>query len=334
MKPLTENLIRPAQLMADQRMAFLTDVGRLLSRCNEFISVDCPACGSGESSPRFEKNGFSYVECCQCQTLYINPRPSAQLLQWFYQGSANYKYWNEVIFPVSESARLEHIFVPRIERLLGLCRKYDVNNGALIEIGAGFGTFCAELQKRKVFSRVVAVEPVPGLADTCRGRGLEVLPHVVEEIPNGYEGMFDVVASFEVIEHLFSPGLFIKQAGRLLKPGGLMLLTCPNGKGFDIECLGNQSDTVDHEHLNYFNPQSISSLLNDCGFKVLEIVTPGRLDTELVRNKILAGVFDVSGQPFLKKVLMDDWERLGNAFQQFLADNQLSSNLWVAASRL
>lgn len=209
MSTLTEQDIRPVELMAKQRIAALTDVGRMLSKCSEFVHVDCPACGANNSIPKFEKNGISYVECNACQTFYVNPRPPSEVLDWFYRGSPNYAYWNEVIFPASEAARLERIFVPRVDRLLELCSKYEVRTNAILEIGAGFGTFCAEVNRRNVFARVVAVEPTPDLAKTCRARGLEVLELPVEQIQLGAAELFDVVASFEVIEHLFAPVDFV-----------------------------------------------------------------------------------------------------------------------------
>lgn len=333
MSTLTEQDIRPVQLMAKQRIAALTDVGRMLSRCSEFVQVDCPACGANDQTPKFEKNGIAYVECKGCQTFYVNPRPPSDVLDWFYRGSPNYAYWNEVIFPASETARLERIFVPRVDRLFELCSKYEVKTNAILEIGAGFGTFCTEVKKRNIFDRVVAVEPTPDLAKTCRGRGLEVLELPVEQIQLGDNELFDVVASFEVIEHLFAPKDFVGHMTRLLKPGGIMMLACPNGLGFDIETLGAASNTVDHEHLNYFNPKSLAGLLAQSGLELLESFTPGKLDAELVRNKILLGEFDVSKQPFLKKILVDEWGQLGAAFQDFLVQQGLSSNMWIVARK-
>jgi len=330
---LTEQDIRPREIMAKQRVAAVTDVGRMLSRYAEFTHVCCPACGSDAATPRFEKNGLEYVDCSRCRTFYVNPRPSPEVLDWFYRGSVNYAYWNEVVFPASEHARHQKIFVPRVDRLLELCRKYSTAHEALLEVGAGFGTFCAELKSRQVFDRVVAVEPTPDLARTCRNRGLEVLETSVERLDFEDSTSFDVVASFEVIEHLFAPKEFISQVARLLKPGGLLILTCPNGQGFDIEVLGTHSNTVDHEHLNYFNPQSLAGLLENCGMEVLESFTAGKLDADLVRNQILSGSFDVSAQPFLKRILMESWDTVGEPFQQFLIEHGLSSNMWMVAKR-
>ncbi|MGE0873752.1 MAG: class I SAM-dependent methyltransferase [Burkholderiales bacterium] len=317
--------------MAAQQAAILGDIVRLLSRKAEFVEVPCPACGSPEAFPRFGKRGFNYVECRGCRTMYMTPRPSPSVLEWLYRESENYAYWNKVIFPASEAARREKIFVPRVDRTLELCGKYGAGRGALLEIGAGFGTFCSELKARNAFDRIVAVEPTPDLAATCRRRGIEVIEQPVDRIDPAALGRFDVIASFEVIEHLFAPGTFVDDAARLLAPKGLLILTCPNGRGFDIETLGPLSSAVDHEHLNYFNPGSLGLLLGEHGLEVLECFTPGRLDAELVRNQAIAGAIDLSAQAFLRRVLIDDWDEIGEAFQDFLVQQGLSSNMWIVA---
>ena len=333
MTKLTEREIRPAELMAKQRVAAVTDIGRMLSRRAEFVTVPCPACGEEKSEPKFEKNSIQYVTCGSCDTFYVNPRPSPEVLEWFYRGSPNYAYWNDVIFPASESVRRQKVFVPRVDRVLELCKKYGVEARALLEVGAGFGTFCTEAKSRGVFERVVAVEPTPDLAATCRKRGLEVIEKPVEQIQLDEGQLFDLVANFEVIEHLFEPVGFVRHMARLLKPGGLLVLTCPNGQGFDVETLGTASDTVGHEHVNCFNPTSLSKMLTACGFDVLESFTPGKMDADLVRNKILEGKYSVENQPFLKKVLIESPDRLLEPFQEFLVQQGLSSNMWLVARR-
>ena len=334
MKKTTELGIRPPELIEDQKVFLRVDLGRLLSRYGKFVFVTCPACGEGKYTTKFEKNGIHYVECKSCETFYVNPRPPSDVLDWFYNNSSNYAYWNNVIFPTTEETRRKNIFVPRVDHLIGLCSKYEVEKKSLLEVGSGFGTFCEELKTRNIFERIVAVEPNADLAKTCRGKGIEVIEKPIENIQLGREDLFDVVANFEVIEHLFSPAKFVDSAVSLLKPGGLLMLTCPNGKGFDVETLGTVSNTVDHEHLNYFNQKSIGILLESKGLEVLESSTPGVLDAELVRNKILSGEFEISNQPFLKKVLIDEWDRLGGSFQDFLVEQGLSSNMWIVAQKV
>ena len=125
----------------------------------------------------------------------------------------------------------------------------------------------------------------------------------------------------------------LRRCGQLQGGGGVIILTCRNVKGFDIIVLQALSDTVDTEHLNYFHPASLSHLLTECSFEVLEVLTRGKLDAELVRKKILTGELDVSSRPFLKQVLVDEWKRVGDAFQQFLIANRRSSHMWLAAHK-
>ena len=45
------------------------------------------------------------------------------------------------------------------------------------------------------------------------------------------------------------------------------------------------------------------------------------------------GDFELSGQCFLRRLLLDDWERLGGPFQEFLAEHGLSSHMWLMARK-
>ena len=330
---LRESEIRPDHLKQGKVDAFAADIRRLLALKSEFVHVPCPACGSEKAKKIFEKYELTYVLCSNCETMYINPRPTPAILENYYTRSEHYAYWNSYIFPASEEARRRKIFGPRAERITDICRRNKVEGGVLLEVGAGFGTFCEEVRRLGLFREVIAVEPTPDLAETCRRRGLEVIEKPIQQIQLGADTI-DVVANFEVIEHVFSPQEFLRSCSNLLSPGGLFIVTCPNVKGFDIAVLQNHSNSVDVEHLNYFHPASLSHLVEKCGFEVLEVLTPGRLDAELVRKKILAGEVDVSMQPFLKRVLIDEWELLGDKFQLFLAENLLSSHMWLVAKKV
>ena len=332
MPTLKDDDIRPSGLMVDQAALFRSDVERLVAHAADFVTVSCPACTEPLSTPRFEKMGLSYVTCTSCSTTYTSPRPKPEHLREYYETSENYKYWATEIFPASEPARRARIFRPRVERILELCDRFDVEPDVLVEVGPGFGTFCEEVLSTQRFSRVLAVEPTPDLAEACRRRGIEVIERPVEEVDVSALPAVSVVASFETIEHLYEPESFVRACFSLLSPGGLLVLTCPNGQGFEVEELGVHADTVDAEHLNYFNPASLSALVSRVGFEPLETSTPGRLDAELVRKKALSGDWSTAS-PFLQRVLLDDWERLGPPFQDYLAANNLSSHMWLVARK-
>ena len=327
----SEEEIRPSEMMANKQRCVDADREYLLSRKSKWVEVVCPACQSKDSRFYGEKMGFVYVECMQCGTVYTNPRPSQKLLHDFYATSQNYEYWNRYIFPATEDVRRTRIFRPRAERVLEYCRNLGIKSHTLIEVGAGFGIFCEEVSKLSVFERIIALEPTPDLAETCRAKGLEVIELPVEKV--GEYEIADVVASFEVIEHLFSPRNFVEQCARLLRPGGLLVLTCPNVRGFDVATLGMLSNTFDHEHVNYFHTESLPALLKRCSFEIIDVRTPGQLDADIVRKHALDGALDLVEQPFLREVLVERWEELGQHFQSFLAANRLSSHMWVVGRK-
>ena len=329
---LSEKELCPDDLLAGQEAAFARDIARLHARKDEFVEVACPGCGGRHFAPAFEKFGFRFQRCGDCRTIYMSPRPSEALMADYYANSENYAYWAKYIFPASEPSRREKIHKPMLERVIAYCDRYRVPRGTLVEIGPGFGTFAALATESGSFETVLAVEPTPELADACRARGVTVIQKRIEEIADEIDGA-DVVVSFEVIEHLFAPAVFVAQCARLVRRGGLLVLSCPNGEGFDIEMLGPRALAVDAEHVNLFNPGSLGQLVVSSGFEVLEATTPGRLDAEFVREAALKGEIELGRDAFLKRVLVDEWDRLGWPFQQFLAAQGLSSHMCLAARR-
>jgi 2-polyprenyl-3-methyl-5-hydroxy-6-metoxy-1,4-benzoquinol methylase len=254
------------------------------------------------------------------------------MLTEHYQNSLTIEYWNENIYPVSEEVRRQKIFAPRAARVLELCQSFGVGNDLLIDLGAGFGTFLEELEKLGHFEETIAVEPSSKLAESCRLKNLTVQEELAENLE--LESLADVITNFELVEHLYCPMDFLKHCSRLLKPGGLLILTTPNALGFDLLVLGPHSDNIGApNHINYFNPRSLATLLNRAGFDVIETLTPGELDVDIVQNKIEANAFSLLDQPFLHEVLVENGAALKQAFQSFLADNKLSSHLWVVAKK-
>jgi 2-polyprenyl-3-methyl-5-hydroxy-6-metoxy-1,4-benzoquinol methylase len=308
------------------------DVEHILKYRDEFVDVACPVDGKTNTVWRFDKSGFRFVECTSCGTLFISPRPPAPRLAEFYSSARSFALFNSKIFPNSEDSRREFIFAPRARSVVDLCQQHLVSAPeTLLDIGAGFGTFCEEIQKLQFFKTVIAVEPSKDLAETCRNKGLNVIEEMVEDLK---VEAADVVVSFELIEHLFSPESFLRACAQVLAEQGLLILTTPNIHGFDLKVLGPLSENVDGpEHLNYFHSQSLGLLLEKCGFEVIESLTPGKLDAELVRKKVLAGEFDLSSQGFLEEVLINKWHQVGAAFQEFLAEQELSSHMWLVARK-
>ncbi len=91
---------------------------------------------------------------------------------------------------------------------------------------------------------------------------------------------FDVVTMFEVIEHLEDFPLVLSDAHKLLKPGGLLILSTPNSRMFWRPDL----DFPPH-HLSRFTPKSLASCVVRLGFTpLLSLEQTSTFD--LIRNYI------------------------------------------------
>jgi len=328
-----ENDIRPKELMKLKEPALEHDKCFLREKMSSFIYCHCPACKSSSSKLWGEKEGFRYVKCSECNTVYMNPRAPEKILKEFYKQSKNYEFWDKYIYPQTDLVRKEKIFRPRVERLIDLCKKYNVLAGTILEIGSGFGTFCETLAQYNFFNRIIAVEPTPDLANTCKNKGIETIESEIESSLPISEGSMDVIVNFEVIEHLADPNTFVSKASRYLKQGGLFICTCPNGESIGAFLLKENAKFVDHEHLNYFNPTSIKKLLKGHQLEVVEISTPGELDVDLLINYFQDHPDMLKENDFLRFMFSNINETKKSHFQSFIQQNNLSSCMWVVARK-
>lgn len=212
--------------------------------------------------------------------MYASPRPTVALLTEYYAQSDNYEVWAEEIFPASESVRIVTAR-ERAATLAAWMTRTGCGHEALIDIGAGFGTFLRAAQEQNLCRTVAAIEPTSALAACLTDFHNYKMP--IEAVTDEQPGqLYDVVTAFEVIEHLFSPSRLATAARTLLRPGGLLMLTCPNAASLEVQVKGAESAALDVEHLNIFTPKGLTILLEAHGFEVLEWTTPGKLDAELL----------------------------------------------------
>ena len=305
------------------------DVARFIDY-NSLEEINCPCCGKNNFRFEFVKTGFRYVSCKACSTLFVNPRPSPNILKSLYSNSASSNFWvNEFFKPVTE-ARREKIFKPRAEfigKLISKEKKLIIG-----DIGSGFGLFLWELKKILPGNRYIAIEPSLAMSRICKKNGLETIYGYFEGISNKKHQKFDLLTGFELFEHLFDPAVFLNKAYSMLKPQGFLFLTTLNGQGFDILLLWEKSKSLSPPvHLNFFNPGSIKILLERSGFDVLEVSTPGQLDWDIV--ECAAKEKDIDLEKFWNFLAKKGSRAAKEQLQDWLCRNNLSSHMRIVARR-
>lgn len=147
----------------------------------------------------------------------------------------------------------------------------DIPLGAhLCEPGCGRGDFLARTIAERGVS-ALGLELNAEAARAAHARGLPVQVQSLESVAAERPGQFDVVCSFQVLEHVANPGEHLLCAHRLLKPGGRLLLGLPNTKSF----LGREDNPLDRppHHISRWSEGVLRRALPALGFRIVRIST-------------------------------------------------------------
>lgn len=138
------------------------------------------------------------------------------------------------------------------------------------------------------------------------------------------ENFYDVCLSLEVVEHLkdrddenhdiathYFTGLisFLLEAHRVLKPGGLLILTTPNSSSFDtiFRTIQGKSNFMYWPHVRELAPMELSYFLNQVGFQVNSLETFSPYANDFKANRLHLMFIDffrvlLKGEPLMKNL--------------------------------
>ena len=213
---------------------------------NESIRRDCPSCGEKDVSPFLQKKDLTLVQCANCALIYANPVPT----------EIAGEYYNNLGTPYYLSPeKLESDYASvRFERELALFKTY-CTQGTVLDVGCSTGAFLYHLKTQGNYRAVGTDISKPAL-DYARSRGLEIISGPFLDYDFG-ELRFDAITFWAVIEHLLEPGMFLRKAACLLKPGGHCFILVPNMKSLAVRLLGANYRYIFPQHVNYFTATAL-----------------------------------------------------------------------------
>jgi len=180
---------------------------------------------------------------------------------------------------------LSPVTLKRFQEILDGFEPYR-KTGKILDVGCGIGLFLIEAKKRGW--EVHGTEFTDKAIDICRSQGINMQQGKLD--PSWYkEGMFDIVTSFEVIEHINNPIEEIKNIHAILRQGGLFYFTTPNFNAVERYFLKADYNVIVYpEHLSYYTKRTINHLLTNNGFARKKLTTTGisltRIRTSLNKN--------------------------------------------------
>lgn len=274
----------------------MTDLPRMIKD----EKFHCLLCGAqmqvtlcGLTDNRFGSPGqYSIAQCTRCGILQTAPTPEPQEVKQLYE--TYYNFGGEV---GTTYTKLRKTFFSSLASRLWVAIDGDISfhsrrgRGHLLDVGCNEG-------RGMVFYRLNGFEP-EGLelneraAQNARIAGFVVHTSPLEEFQP--EEPFDVVVLSNVIEHSVNPKAMLKNVRRVLKPGGHVLISCPNSQSW-LRWLFGSSWINWHVpfHLFHFSNKTLGQLLQDAGFEItdLKYVTP----SHWVSQSVLAALFAKPGR--------------------------------------
>lgn len=143
--------------------------------------------------------------------------------------------------------------------------KYINKGDKILEIGCGKGSFLKKLKENNHF--VEGLEMNTDAVKKCVDNNLMVYSDSIEDFSNKRASFYDVVCSFQVLEHVVNVRDFIKSSITVLKPGGFMIVSVPNNDSsiFDFD---NMALNMPPHHIGMWNTNSFIKLQDFFDFKI------------------------------------------------------------------
>jgi SAM-dependent methyltransferase len=288
----------PISALAEARMstAAVSPAAALIAgyadeaRC---LERDCPLCGrDNHSQPplSLSRGTWRLKECRECRFIYLENALRYEELSvnhaWTKSRLAERDFrrdgslrdvagqplratqkWFRSLLPRKKAARLIDRFVPA---------------GRVLEVGCGNGQMLKQLPPRlipcgiEIDARAAGkarryIEPLGGQMIHADGLGgLESLG----------EASISGILMHSYLEHENQPLAVLRQAARVLVPGGVVVIKVPNFACFNRRLLGSVWPGFRFpDHVNYFTPASLRAMVTAAGLAVARCHWTDRLPT-------------------------------------------------------
>jgi len=280
-------------MIAANKLLGINAKGNSMKNISEKLQYKtCPVCSGSIRSWRVKNmdiDKYNIDLCEQCGFAFVNPRPSFNFLMEYYSrfghgDNASDQHDLQTILCNEKKYPNSSLDAKRMIRTIKSLTE-NVSNNRFLDVGCGYGFFSKEAMDAGF--DVIALE----LAGTERRiasemTGLNPVPCSFEEFDYPSESVAVVFMS-QILEHALDVNLWVHKARRLLIKDGLIAIALPNfGSIFRMIMQENEPYICPPAHLNFFNQNSLSRLLEKHGFKVESIEWVSRIPKRTFEKRI------------------------------------------------
>ncbi len=230
----------------------------------------CPLCGGGQfaeflvAPDRFHLRTDVYrlLKCSSCSGVWLDSPPKPEEM-----GSHYTEDYHKGIMAGGEGDVASRWKYPR-RRIA-----HYKQGGAILDIGCSSGAFLSTMKGSSW--ELYGIDMEESTAERARANtGANVFVGDAVAAPFLPE-TFDVITSFDLLEHVYSPREFLGKVFEWLKPGGIYYAMMPNIESWEARFFGSYWYGLElPRHLTHFSPRSLEHLMTAVGFEKIVIQTP------------------------------------------------------------
>lgn len=204
---------------------------------------------------------LNFVECNDCGLIFTNPMPSIDIV---IEGNRALN-----IHHVSRGTFSKY----RAGKELALYLNSIKKKGLMLDVGCaeGFSLLAVEENSDWKAEGIDIIESVVEFAS--KRFGVKIHLGTLETLNNAVE-KYDFIQMINVIEHVQHPLKFLHNAHKLLKRGGIVYCSTPNGfqDGHVLKTANKRGIKINllENHFFYYPPETLVNIFKSCGFKIIK----------------------------------------------------------------
>jgi 2-polyprenyl-3-methyl-5-hydroxy-6-metoxy-1,4-benzoquinol methylase len=217
------------------------------------------------------KNEFDVIDCKKCQFKHIVPIPTEDELKHVYE--EEYYTDEKPNYIESMNEDMDWWNLSYDDRYTSFEKLLNKNRRKILDIGSGPGIFLRRGQERGWEG--TGIEPSKQAFEySSKTLGLNIHNIFLNNKTKKVLTNYDVVHLSEVLEHIINPENILKIVHEKLNPDGLICVVVPNDYNlFQLSliksCNYDPWWVAPPHHINYFNFETLSCLLEKIGFQVI-----------------------------------------------------------------
>ena len=236
-------------------------------------SRPCGLCQRCSYRLRFVKDGYQIGRCTGCGLVQVLDDIADEKLrsiydQGYYTGANNLVYDDYL-------SRKDIKVRDYEERFEAICAQNNITSpGSCLEIGCAFGFFLDVARRRGWSTKGIELSAhSAGYAREQLGLDVSCESDALQRIPSASQ---DLVAMWDVIEHLKDPLMTLREIRRVLTSEGLLVFATGDIGSIGARLYGKRWHLLAPPyHLFYFDRNTVRMMLKDTGFTLLRIRSDG-----------------------------------------------------------